>query len=81
MKTAKTAISLDKALFAQVDVLAKELKLSRSRLIAQALEEFIAKRRNRDLLARLNLVYADEAAAPWLAAVRAKHRKVIAGSW
>ena len=81
MQTVNTAISLDKALLAQCDMLAKELKLSRSRLIAQALEEFIAKRRNRDLLARLNLVYADEAAAPWLAAVRAKHRKVIAGSW
>lgn len=81
MQTVKTAISLDKTLFAQGDVLAKELKLTRSRLIAQALEEFIAKRRNRDLLARLNLACADQAAAPRPAAVRAKHRKVIAGSW
>lgn len=70
MPTVKTAISL-----------AQELKLSRSGLIGRALEEFIAKRRNRDLLARLNLAYADTPTTPRPAAVRAKQRKVLADAW
>lgn len=81
MPTVKTAISLDQSLFERSEQLAQELKLSRSGLIGQALEEFIAKRRNRDLLARLNLAYADEPAAERPAEARAKHRKVLAGSW
>lgn len=70
MPTVKTAISL-----------AQELKLSRSGLIGRALEECIAKRRNRDLLARLNLAYADTPTTPRPAAVRAKQRKVLADAW
>ena len=81
MQSIKTAISLDKDLFTRGDMLARELNLTRSGLFAQALEEFIAKRRNRDLLARLNLAHADEPAAPRPAAVRAHHRKVVADSW
>lgn len=81
MQSIKTAISLDKDLFTRGDMLARELKLTRSGLFAQALEEFIAKRRNRDLLARLNSAYADEPGAPRPAAVRAHQRKVIADSW
>jgi len=81
MPTVKTAISLDQSLFERSEQLARELKLSRSGLIGQALEEFIAKRRNRDLLARLNQAYADVPATPRPAAVRAKQRKVLAGAW
>ena len=81
MPTIKTAISLDQNLFERSDQLAQELKLSRSGLIGQALEEFIAKRRNRDLLARLNQAYADVPVTPRPAAVRAKQRKVLAGAW
>ena len=81
MPTVKTTISLDKSLFDRGDLLAGELKLSRSGLVGQALEEFITKRRNRDLLARLNLAYADEPATPRPPAVRAKHRKMLGGSW
>ncbi len=80
-QTIKTAISLDRHLFARSDVLARELQMTRSGLIAQALEEFIAKRRNRNLLAKLNQVYAIDPEAPRTAGARASHKRIIADAW
>jgi len=50
MATIKTAISLEDALFRQAEGLARRMKVSRSRLFATALEEFIERRRNQELL-------------------------------
>ena len=80
-QTIKTAISLDRKLFSCSDLLARELQMTRSGLIAQALEEFIAKRRNRNLLAKLNQVYANAPEAPRAAAARASHKRIIADAW
>lgn len=55
----KTAISLPDELFATADSLAKRLKISRSKLYATALAEYVAKHRDEDVTARLNAVYAD----------------------
>ncbi len=55
----KTAISLPDELFARADSLAKRLKISRSKLYATALAEYVAKHRDEDVTARLNAVYAD----------------------
>jgi len=41
----KTAISLPDDLFAEVDACARKLKLSRSRLLATAASEFVARHR------------------------------------
>ncbi len=80
-QTIKTAISLDRHLFSRSDVLARELQMTRSGLIAQALEEFIAKRRNRNLLAKLNQVYAAQPELPRTVAARARHKRIIADAW
>ena len=80
-QTIKTAISLDRQLFSRSEVLARELQLTRSGLIAQALEEFIAKRRNRNLLAKLNQVYEDQPEPPRTPAARANHRRIIGDAW
>lgn len=55
----KTAISIPDDLFALADALARRLKLSRSELYAIAVEEYVAKHRDEDIVARLNEVYAD----------------------
>jgi metal-responsive CopG/Arc/MetJ family transcriptional regulator len=41
MPTIKTAISIEKPIFEQMDVLAKNLKISRSRLFVLAAQEFL----------------------------------------
>jgi metal-responsive CopG/Arc/MetJ family transcriptional regulator len=56
----KTAISLPDDLFASADALASKLGLSRSGLIAAALDEFIAKHRGAKVSERLNAVYSAE---------------------
>lgn len=59
MASVKTAISLDALLLEQIDALAAELKMPRSRLLAQAAEEFLRQHENAKLLADLNRAHAD----------------------
>lgn len=84
MQNIKTAISIDKSLFAQANVLAKKLKLSRSRLFVLALEDFIQEQQNRELLEKINAVYADEpdeSEKVLRRKVRKSHRRLIEGQW
>ncbi|MCB8962074.1 MAG: ribbon-helix-helix protein, CopG family [Ardenticatenales bacterium] len=60
MATTKTAISLPDGLFQELERLAKELHLSRSRLLALAFEEFVERRQNQKILRELNAAYDDE---------------------
>ncbi len=59
MPNVKTAISLEKSIYDQMNELAQELKLSRSRLFALAAEEFIKRRKNKRLLDEINSAYDD----------------------
>ncbi len=58
MATVKTAISLDQALFKETNRTARELRVPRSRVISIALEEFLRRRRSREMTEQLNRVYA-----------------------
>ena len=60
MEYIKTAISINKSLFEKADELARQMKVPRSRLFVMALEEFIKRQQNRELLAQINAAYADE---------------------
>ncbi len=57
--TVKTAISLNDSLFAKVEDLTRELDISRSRLFAIAVQEFIERHETRRMFAALNEVYED----------------------
>ncbi len=59
MPNVKTAVSLEGPLFEQAEALAREMKISRSRLFALALEDFIRRYQNERLLEQLNAAYAD----------------------
>jgi len=59
MTIVKTAISIQKNLFQKADEIAKELKISRSRLFVLAVEEFIRRYQNKLLLEEINLAYSD----------------------
>ena len=54
MTTVKTAISLPASLFEQAETLAGEMQISQSFLIEIALEEFIRRRENQQLLEKIN---------------------------
>jgi len=84
MANIKTAISLQEPLFDQVEILAREMKVSRSRLFALALEEFIRHHQNQRLLEKINQAYAaspDPAEQKHLRAMRRQHRKIVEGEW
>jgi metal-responsive CopG/Arc/MetJ family transcriptional regulator len=56
----KIALSIPDELFEFGETLAKRLGVSRSRLYATALAEFVAKHRGRKITERLNAVYGSE---------------------
>jgi metal-responsive CopG/Arc/MetJ family transcriptional regulator len=84
MSNVKTAISLQKSLFDQLETLARQMKVSRSRLLALALEEFIRRRENQKLLDQINEAYED---APdtkektYILKMRRLHRELVEGDW
>jgi metal-responsive CopG/Arc/MetJ family transcriptional regulator len=55
----KTAISMDDALLQQADDTARRMGLSRSRLFALAVADFLERQRQEQMLLRLNEVYAN----------------------
>jgi len=76
----KTAISLHKNLFDQVSELANEMSVSRSRLFALAVEDFIKKNENRKLLEKINAAcddHPDDEEKYVLNAMKKKHKKNI----
>ncbi len=84
MESIKTAISIDKTLFAQANALARKLKVSRSRLFVIALEDFIREQENRELLEKINAVYENEPGEPEKTLrrkSRKSHRRLIEGQW
>ena len=56
----KIALSIPDELFESAETLSKRLGVSRSRLYATALAEFVAKHRGRKITERLNTVYGSE---------------------
>ena len=50
----KTAVSLPDPLFKEAEAAAKDLGLSRSKLIQTALEDFLERRRDEDVTAEIN---------------------------
>ena len=55
----KTAVSLDETLFREAEEWAGKLGVSRSQLFARAVGEYVRRRENEELLARLNEAHAD----------------------
>jgi hypothetical protein len=84
MRNIKTAISLPKALFEQVDQLARTLKVSRSHVFVMAVEDFIRRYQNQQLLDRLNQAHRDApdpAELERLRQMRRVYRRAVEGDW
>ena len=59
----KTAISVEDTLMQQADDAARELGLSRSALVAQALRDFLRQRHRAQITEQLNRAYAEPSPA------------------
>ena len=55
----KTAISIPDKLFRSADTLARRLKVSRSRLYAVAIADFVARHQGRQVTSQLNAIYSE----------------------
>ncbi len=58
MTTRKTAVSIDEELFVKADTLAADMGVSRSKLYAVALDNFLKQHENELLLAEINAAYS-----------------------
>ena len=83
MANVKTAISLPQSLFGQVDALAREMQISRSRLFVLAVESFIRRHQNRQLFQAINEAYDDvePEEQPLQDRRRQQHRRMVEGQW
>jgi metal-responsive CopG/Arc/MetJ family transcriptional regulator len=84
MQAIKTAISIDKNLFDQAEIIARTMKVSRSKLFVIALQDFIEHQKNKEMLAQINAAYDDEPDATEQAIrkkVRRQHRRIVEGEW
>jgi metal-responsive CopG/Arc/MetJ family transcriptional regulator len=80
----KTAISIDDGLLREADETARLMGLSRSRLFALAIGDFLERRRKDQMLLRLNEVYANRAETAekrLLKGIRAKVRRTVKDRW
>ena len=84
MASVKTAISLQKPLFDQVETLAEKMNVPRSRIFALAVEEFLRRHQTQRLLQRINEAYADapdSAEAALRRRMRRQHRQIVEDEW
>ena len=82
MANIKTAISIEKPVFEQMDILAKNMNISRSRIFALAALEYLQRHKNIALLKSLNKAYDDmPETEPIVAEMRPGHYKMVKDEW
>ena len=77
----KVALSIPDELFETAETLGKRLGVSRSRLYATALAEFLSKHRGRKVTDRLNAVYGTEESRVEPGVRRLQRHSLERGSW
>jgi metal-responsive CopG/Arc/MetJ family transcriptional regulator len=77
----KTAVSIPDELFDSAETLGKRLGVSRSRLYATALEDFVAKHQAKKVTERLNAVYASHDGRVDRVARRLQARSLTQNQW
>jgi metal-responsive CopG/Arc/MetJ family transcriptional regulator len=83
MANIKTAISIEKPIFEQVNALAEDLNISRSRVFVLAVQEFITRHKNIELLDAINAAYDDvpDSESKLVAKMRPHHYKMVKNQW
>ena len=84
MLAIKTAISIEKAIFDQAEKVAQAMNVSRSKLFVLALQEFLERQKNKELLEQINAAYSDQPdAAEQIVSnsQRRHHRRIVESEW
>jgi len=83
MANVKTAISIEKPIFDQVNNLAHKLNISRSRLFVVAVQEFLQRHKNLELLQAINEAYDDlqEPETRIVGKMQTRHLKMVKNQW
>ena len=82
MPNVKTAISIEKPIFEKMDILAKNLNVSRSRLFTMAAREFIERHNNIELLKQINEAYEDSSTSePIVTMMHSNHYRMVKDQW
>ena len=82
MSNVKTAISIEKPVFEQMDDLAKNLKISRSRIYSIAAREFLQRHNNLELLKLINEANEDSPEPdPMVVLMSSNHYKMVKDQW
>ena len=77
----KVAISLPDPVFSAAEHLAQRLKVSRSQLYAQAIQEYLGKRQDSVITERLNVVYGVETSDVDAALIKAQLGAIGHEAW
>ncbi len=80
----KTAISIEDGLLQEADETARRMGLSRSRLFALAVGDYLQRQRREQMLLRLNEVYSEgvePAETRLLKGIKAKVRRAVKERW
>ncbi len=82
MPNIKTAISIEKPIFDKMDILAKNLNVSRSRLFAMAAQEFLQRHNNIELLKLINEAYEDSSETEAMVTMmHSNHYRMVKDQW
>ena len=84
MANIKTAISIEKPLFEEVEALAEELKVSRSHLFTLAARDFLQHHKSQRLLEAINAAFDDlpDAAEERVRVqMKSKQHRLLKGQW
>lgn len=84
MANIKTAISIEKPLFEEVEALAEEMEVSRSYLFTLAARDFIQHHKSQKLLDAINATYddlPDSEEERLRAQMKSKHRQLVKDRW
>lgn len=82
--TIKTAISLDKKLFDEIESLAQEMSVSRSQVFSIAARQFIERCKGKEILEQINTAHQDHSSQSeeeLLKRMRTKQSDMVKGQW
>jgi antitoxin MazE6 len=80
MRSVKTAVSIPQPLFQEAESLAHKLGISRSRLYAEALGDYVEHHDNEELLEKINKAYAEPLDAEekhLFQGMKGRHRRLV----
>jgi len=84
MPNKKTAISIEKNLFEEVESLAEEMEVSRSHLFTLAAREFVQRHKSQKLLDAINAAHSnspDLVEEKLIAQMKSRHRRLVKDQW